>query len=345
LFHLSFKKLFLDPRHDYLLKNSSVTYAEQFSYDPWGRRRNPTNWTFDNVPVPILLDRGFTGHEHLDKLGLINMNGRMYDPIIGRFLGVDPIIQMPENSQSFNGYSYCLNNPLKYTDPSGYEYDKFLRDWERDQRDDPGPDELYNNYVDYWGQIQDAFANMHTYEENEKAKKQKQEKDKKEKENRPSIIEPNSMTKALAQIFSTNYPGAAAVFIDIGGTIVGGELDGGGFLVLVGKDAGAIAFYTEDAGGLSSDLSFGPEFGMIYIDYSPDDFEATDLYGDRDKIWVGAGEVIIGSISLTRAFVEEKGWIYGTAVQGGFGGDIFISGGFNRGKISNTKNLLYYLFK
>jgi hypothetical protein len=59
----------------------------------------------------------------------------MYDPILGRFLGVDPIIQLPDNSQSFNGYNYCLNNPLKYTDPSGYEYDKFLRDWERDQRE------------------------------------------------------------------------------------------------------------------------------------------------------------------------------------------------------------------
>jgi hypothetical protein len=44
----------------------------------------------------------------------------MYDPVVGRFLGVDPVIQAPEFSQSYNGYSYCLNNPLKYTDPSGY---------------------------------------------------------------------------------------------------------------------------------------------------------------------------------------------------------------------------------
>jgi RHS repeat-associated protein len=104
------------------LMNSSGTYQEQFSYDPWGRRRNPTDWTFNDVPDPTLLDRGFTGHEHLDKLGLINMNGRMYDPILGRFLGVDPVIQLPDNSQSFNGYSYCLNNPLIMNDPSGYSY-------------------------------------------------------------------------------------------------------------------------------------------------------------------------------------------------------------------------------
>jgi RHS repeat-associated protein len=162
------------------LMNSSGTYQEQFSFDPWGRRRNPADWTFNNVPNPALLDRGFTGHEHLDKLGLINMNGRMYDPILGRLLGVDPVIQMPDNSQSFNGYSYCLNNPLKYTDPSGYEYDKFLRDWERDQRDNPGADQLFNNYVDYWGQIQDAFAIMHTYEEVEKNKDDKKKKNKEE---------------------------------------------------------------------------------------------------------------------------------------------------------------------
>ena len=48
------------------------------------------------------------------------MNGRIYDPTLGRFLQADPHIQAPENSQSFNRYSYVLNNPLSYTDPSGY---------------------------------------------------------------------------------------------------------------------------------------------------------------------------------------------------------------------------------
>jgi len=104
------------------LMNAGGTYAEQFSYDAWGRRRHPTNWTYANVPAPNLIERGYTGHEHLDKFGLINMNGRMYDPVLGRFLSVDPIVQAVDNSQSINGYSYCLNNPLKYTDPSGYTY-------------------------------------------------------------------------------------------------------------------------------------------------------------------------------------------------------------------------------
>jgi hypothetical protein len=54
------------------------------------------------------------------------MNGRVYDPMIGRFLSPDPYVQAPESSQNFNRYSYALNNPLKYTDPSGYFFLKFL---------------------------------------------------------------------------------------------------------------------------------------------------------------------------------------------------------------------------
>jgi RHS repeat-associated protein len=70
-----------------------------------------------------MFDRGYTGHEHLDKFALINMNGRVYDPVLARFLSPDPIIQNPENTQSLNRYSYVVNNPMKYTDPSGYVFD------------------------------------------------------------------------------------------------------------------------------------------------------------------------------------------------------------------------------
>jgi len=87
---------------------------------PWGRRRNPANWADYNVPAPRLIARGYTGHEHLDGFGLINMNGRMYDPVIGRILSPDNFVQDPTNTQSYNRYSYCLNNPLRYTDPSGW---------------------------------------------------------------------------------------------------------------------------------------------------------------------------------------------------------------------------------
>lgn len=92
---------------------------EELSFDAWGQRRNPETWTYDNVPSSFLFDRGYTGHEHLDAFGLINMNGRMYDPLSGRFLSTDAYVQAPEFTQSHNRYSYCLNNPLKYTDPDG----------------------------------------------------------------------------------------------------------------------------------------------------------------------------------------------------------------------------------
>ncbi len=55
------------------------------------------------------------------------MNGRVYDPQLGRFLSADPFVQLPANSQSYNRYSYALNNPLKYTDPSGYFFGKVFK--------------------------------------------------------------------------------------------------------------------------------------------------------------------------------------------------------------------------
>ena len=103
------------------ITNSSGTLRQELSYDPWGRLRNPVNqtiYTTDNQPIP-LLGRGFTGHEHLNMFGLINMNARLYDAVTGRFLSADPYVQKPDFSQSHNRYSYCLNNPLKYVDPSG----------------------------------------------------------------------------------------------------------------------------------------------------------------------------------------------------------------------------------
>ena len=87
------------------LLRSDKSYAANLSFDAWGRRRNPVDWTYQGFTTPTLTDRGFTGHEHLDSLGLINANGRMYDPVIGRFLGVDPLVADGDNSQSFNSYS------------------------------------------------------------------------------------------------------------------------------------------------------------------------------------------------------------------------------------------------
>jgi len=92
---------------------------ERYAYTPWGKRVQVSNRSNADTRTNLLMDIGFTGHEHLDKFGLINMNGRMYDPYLGEFLSPDPFVQAPDNAQNFNRYAYCLNNPMMYTDPSG----------------------------------------------------------------------------------------------------------------------------------------------------------------------------------------------------------------------------------
>ncbi len=93
----------------------------EYSYDAWGRLRNPATHVAyaPGSEPPLFLARGYTGHEHLPWFGLINMNARLYDAALGRFLSPDPYVQMPDFSQNFNRYSYCLNNPLLYVDESG----------------------------------------------------------------------------------------------------------------------------------------------------------------------------------------------------------------------------------
>lgn len=97
------------------------TLVAEYSYDPWGRLRDPETleiYAAGEEPE-LFLGRGFTGHEHLTWFGLINMNARLYDPLLGRFLSPDPYVQAPDFTQNFNRYSYALNNPLRYTDVTG----------------------------------------------------------------------------------------------------------------------------------------------------------------------------------------------------------------------------------
>jgi RHS repeat-associated protein len=99
------------------LPNTSV--AERYAYDPWGKRRNPTNWTQNETRTAFVLNRGYTMHEHLPEFNLINMNGRVYDPITAMFFSPDPYLQAPGNWLNYNRYGYALNNPFLYTDPDG----------------------------------------------------------------------------------------------------------------------------------------------------------------------------------------------------------------------------------
>lgn len=103
------------------ITDQSGIVVETRSYDAWGRPQDPNTWSYQLTPFGALniTDRGYTFHEHLIEFSLINMNGRMYDPVLGRVISPDNYIQAPDNTQSFNRYSYCFNNPLKYSDPSG----------------------------------------------------------------------------------------------------------------------------------------------------------------------------------------------------------------------------------
>ena len=94
-------------------------------FDAWGLRSNTATGqalseaarrSFDHCATT----RGFTNHEMLDELGIVHMNGRIYDPLLARFLQADPVVQFPSDLQNHNRYSYVLNNPLAYTDPSGH---------------------------------------------------------------------------------------------------------------------------------------------------------------------------------------------------------------------------------
>ena len=103
--------------------------VRKMSFDAWGQRRE-VNWTAMANPTlyqSVVTTRGFTDHEQIDSVGLVHMNGRVYDPELGRFLSADPFIQDAENLQSWNRYTYVLNNPLSFTDPDGFFFKKIFK--------------------------------------------------------------------------------------------------------------------------------------------------------------------------------------------------------------------------
>jgi len=63
---------------------------------------------------------GYTGQEQLDQLALVHLNGRVYDPVIGRMISADPTVPNADDAQQYNRYTYVLNNGLAFIDPSGF---------------------------------------------------------------------------------------------------------------------------------------------------------------------------------------------------------------------------------
>jgi RHS repeat-associated protein len=99
--------------------NSVGAVVEKRLFDAWGSIAKIQDGAGNNLNQLTFFDRGYTGHEHLQSVGLINMNARLYDPKLHRFLQPDNFVQDPYNTQNYNRYGYCINNPLKYTDITG----------------------------------------------------------------------------------------------------------------------------------------------------------------------------------------------------------------------------------
>ena len=103
--------------------NQSGTVIEKRQFDVWGTLIQYANasgvTTIPTTANGLLLDRGYTSHEHLLGVNIINMNGRVYDHHLHKFLQPDNNIQDFYNTQNYNRYGYVMNNPTKYTDESG----------------------------------------------------------------------------------------------------------------------------------------------------------------------------------------------------------------------------------
>lgn len=119
-----------------VVTNAQGKITHSASFDAWGARRSGENWNSEFSAASLsltgfsapLTQRGFTGHEMLDDHNLVHMNGRIYDYKLARFLQADPFIQAAADTQSYNRYSYVMNNPLNTTDPSGFFWSKLWKE-------------------------------------------------------------------------------------------------------------------------------------------------------------------------------------------------------------------------
>ncbi len=102
-------------------ESGAVVSGGRQSYDAWGRERN-ADGTADTgcaLPAQSQTTRGYTSQEEIPSVCLVNMNARLYDPQIGRFMAADSVVQNPYDAQDLNRYTYVVNNPLSETDPTG----------------------------------------------------------------------------------------------------------------------------------------------------------------------------------------------------------------------------------
>ncbi|QOU29873.1 VCBS repeat-containing protein [Vibrio coralliilyticus] len=157
--------------------------VERRSYDTWGKQRKVA-WREDgplDVVQQAITNRGYTGHEEIVEVGLVHMNGRVYDQELGRFISPDPFVQAPYITNSFNRYSYVSNNPLKFVDPSGY--------WWRDSSGSGATGECRTD-----GNNHDGISGRTTKRDNGNDNKGGSDGDKAEPENKEEPVEKPEVT-------------------------------------------------------------------------------------------------------------------------------------------------------
>ena len=273
------------------LTDSLGNVLEEYSYDAWGRRRN-TDWS--EIPDSLLFSfssnsvRGFSGHEHYDLFSLIDMNGRIYDPVIGRFNSPDPFIPDVTELQSFNHYSYVYNNPLSLTDPSGY--------W-------PG---FINNIVHAIGSVANAVIDLHIKAFNEGTKWVK--------ENWKTIV---IVTVVVAATIATGGVGAA-IGSAFWGTVLSGAAAGfaGAFTgTLINGGTFSDALKSGGKGAVIGAASAGLTYGAGEL--------ATSASGANNSVTAGqlgikvAGNGIVqGGVSEANGGKFVHGFVSGAISQG-----------------------------
>ncbi|MFV8751899.1 SpvB/TcaC N-terminal domain-containing protein [Nannocystaceae bacterium ST9] len=120
--------------------------VQRQSFDAWGKPRDPTDWTLpDEFMSPLVVNHGYTGHEGRRDAGLVNMDGRLYDPRLGRMVNADPTVVAPDVTLGWNRYAYVLDDPLSLVDPSGFE----PVDYEHQETTDEDGNTTTNDYFGF----------------------------------------------------------------------------------------------------------------------------------------------------------------------------------------------------
>ncbi len=297
---------------------------DNLAFEPFGSRKKK-DWTanISTAELDVLLDldwdhprkaRGFTGHEHLDRTGFVHMNGRVYDPVSGRFLSPDPLVSLPTLAQSWNRYSYVLNNPLGLVDPTGFSPDGCgldcgSRSW--------GFRLNYLGFIDVFGRYSDQNPGFIPACDLE-----------------PQGCGPRDpFENEVSQTGGRIYSFSVGVDSTVGGNPVpiGGPFTGGGtsagfnsagqaYLKFSSKvEAGLWAFF-----GVSAVGSLGSSQGPLQTGVSTQDSVIVEANAGWGPNAVGGSVTTDGSgLSVTRSLRYGVG--YGGALSGGIQRDVYIA--------------------